>query len=416
MPPTRGATSENAAITGIGRGRCGFSPGAHRNRRRVRLTAESRNPNRSSTPTTNSLHSSLRPTEQPRRGPHQAKRHWKVSPSPDPARNQGFPSSTRAEAKEHHHDDASKEVTTPKKAPPPSVPAAARTKLSPGRESQPHTRRKGPSRPPSPPGAPTPRHSHHHHQTRELREHDRHPPHLAEMRAGLRSMRPTEHRQGAPWAPPERHEGGGAEQHRSGDSKTNANARRLELPGPAAAPPTWPPRPPHSRGTRGRRPAPISAGTPRQTRVATPIRPELQSLEGERPLPTPPTREEEDPPPPSAARLSPGGVLRLELWIFPSVAVRSFRKPIMISSPPAAFRSSSLFRSSMARARYTFFTLLMRLFAMVEASVRVIKTFHFASSSVPQCARNLIKCIINLNHRTISANSLLYGRRFYFVT
>jgi hypothetical protein len=105
-----------------------------------------------------------------------------------------------------------------------------------------------------------------------------------------------------------------------------------------------------------------------------------------------------------------------ELLIFPSVAVQSFRKPIMISSPPAAFRSSSLFRSSMARARYTFFTLLMRLSSMVEANVRVIKTFHFASSSVAQCARNLIKCIINLNHRTMSANSLLYGRRFYFLT
>ncbi|KAK1650520.1 hypothetical protein QYE76_068325 [Lolium multiflorum] len=139
-------------------------------------------PNRSSTPTTNSLHSTLRPAEQPRRGPQQATRHRKVSPSPDPTRNQGFPWSTRAEAQEHHLDDASKEVTTLKKAPPPSVPAAARTRLSPGRESQPHTRRKGPARPPSPPGAPTPRHSHLHHQTRELREHDRHPPHLAEMR------------------------------------------------------------------------------------------------------------------------------------------------------------------------------------------------------------------------------------------
>jgi hypothetical protein len=80
----------------------------------------------------------------------EAKRHKKVSPSPDPAWDQGFPRRTRAEAQEHHHDDASKKDTTPKRR------RRRRFRPQPEQDFRPAESRnltpaaRGPARPPSP--------------------------------------------------------------------------------------------------------------------------------------------------------------------------------------------------------------------------------------------------------------------------
>ena len=150
MPPTRGATTESAAITGIGRGRCRVFtrstpiPKSCPPDRRVQEAKQLVDANNQHAPQIPLADGASKARTQ------EAKRHKKVSPSSDPARDQGFPRRIRAESQEHHHARRLQGGHDAKKASPPSVSAAARTRLSLGRESQPRTRRRGPARPPSP--------------------------------------------------------------------------------------------------------------------------------------------------------------------------------------------------------------------------------------------------------------------------
>src|SRR4051794_7749251 len=115
MPPTRGATTESAAITGTGRGRCKVftrstpKPKSCPSDCRVEVAQQLIGANNQLAPLVPLTDGASKARTQ------EAKRHKKVPPSPDPARDQGFPRRTRAEAQENHHNNASKEDTAPKR-------------------------------------------------------------------------------------------------------------------------------------------------------------------------------------------------------------------------------------------------------------------------------------------------------------